>query len=94
MCVGILTLDCLIAESQSLKDKRHVLSSLTERIRRSFNVAICEVEYQDQWQRSRLAAVFVNTSWRMMQSTMAKVAEFAGHDHRLEVLGVETRQLC
>lgn len=94
MCVGVLTLDCLVTESQSLKDKRHVLSSMTERIRRSFNVAICEVEYQDQWQRTRLAAVFVNTSWRMMQSTMAKVAEFAGRDRRLEVLAVETRQLC
>jgi hypothetical protein len=94
MSVGLLTLDCYIGESQSLKEKRHVLSSLTERVRRSFNVAICEVEFQDQWQRTRLAVVFVNTSWRMLQSSMSKMTEFVNRDRRLEILNVETSQLC
>jgi uncharacterized protein YlxP (DUF503 family) len=91
--VGVLILDCMIAGSLSLKDKRHVLSSFTERLRRSFNVAVCEVDYQDQWQRTRLAIVLVNTSWRMLQSSMAKIVEFAERDRQLEVLSFETRQL-
>ena len=94
MTVGLLLLDCFIPESQSLKDKRRVLKSLTERLRRQFNVAIAEVEYQDQWQRAQLAVVLVNTSWRMLQSTSSKLIEFVDRDRRVEVTKTETRQLC
>ena len=94
MTVGLLTLDCYLEESQSLKDKRRILSSLSERIRRSFNVALAEVDYQDQWQRARLALVFVNTDWRMCQSTMSKAVEFIDRDRRLQLLATETRQLA
>jgi uncharacterized protein len=94
LSIGLLLLDCFIPESQSLKDKRSVLSSLTERLRREFNIAIAEVEYQDQWQRAQLAIVFVNTNWRMLQSSMSKLTDYIDRDHRLEVTNTETRQLC
>jgi uncharacterized protein YlxP (DUF503 family) len=93
VCVGVLVLDCIVTESQSLKTKRHVLASLTDRVRRSFNSAVCEVDHQDQWQRSRLAVVLVNTEWRMLQSTMSKVVQFIERDRRLQILDVETRRL-
>jgi uncharacterized protein YlxP (DUF503 family) len=83
-----------VTESRSLKDKRHVLSSLSERLKRSFNVAVCEVEYQDQWQRTQIAVVGVNTNWRMLQSTLSRVSEFVDRDRRLQVIDVQTRQLC
>jgi len=83
-----------MSESQSLKDKRRILSSLTERLRRQFNVAIAEVEYQDQWQRAQLAIVFVNTNWRMLQSSMSKLTEYVDRDRRVEITNTETRQLC
>jgi hypothetical protein len=92
--VGLLLLDCFIAESQSLKDKRRVISSLSERLRRQFNIAIAEVEYRDQWQRAQLAIVFVNTNWRMLQSSMSKLTEYVDGDGRLEITNTETRQLC
>lgn len=94
MTIGLLLLDCFMSESQSLKDKRRILSSLTERLRRQFNVAIAEVEYQDQWQRAQLAIVFVNTNWRMLQSSMSKLTEYVDRDGRVEVTNTETRQLC
>ncbi len=90
----MLLLDCFMSESQSLKDKRRILSSLTERLRRQFNVAIAEVEYQDQWQRAHLAIVFVNTNWRMLQSSMSKLTEYVDRDRRVEITNTETRQLC
>lgn len=93
MCIGVLIVDCLVTESLSLKSKRHVLTSLIDRIRRSFNVAAAEIEFQDQWQRSRLAFVLINTNCRMMQSTLAKLEEFLYRERRISILGVETRQL-
>ena len=94
MTVGLLILDCYIPESQSLKDKRRILSSLSERLRRQFNIAIAEVEYQDQWQRAQLAIVLVNTNWRMLQSSMSKLTEYVDRDRRVEITNTETRQLC
>jgi len=92
--IGLLLLDCFMAESQSLKDKRRILTSLTERLRRQFNVAIAEVEYQDQWQRAQLAVVFVNTNWRMLQSSISKLTGYVDRDRRVEVTNAETRRLC
>lgn len=94
MSIGLLLLECFIPESQSLKDKRRILSSLSERLRRQFNIAIAEVEYQDQWQRAQLAIVFVNTNWRMLQSSMSKLTEYVDRDRRVEVTNTETRQFC
>ncbi|HTW90322.1 MAG TPA: DUF503 domain-containing protein [bacterium] len=94
MTVGLLLLDCFMPESQSLKDKRRILTSLTERLRRQFNIAVAEVEYQDQWQRAQLAVVLVNTNWRMLQSSMSKLTEYIDRDRRVEITNTETRQLC
>jgi uncharacterized protein len=94
LTIGLLLLDCYISESQSLKDKRRILASLTERLRRQFNIAIAEVEFQDQWQRARLAIVLVNTNWRMLQSSMSKLTEYVDRDRRVEITNTDTRQLC
>ncbi len=94
MSVGLLLLDCYMPESQSLKDKRRILTSLEERLRRQFNIAVAEVEYQDQWQRAQLAIVMVNTNWRMLQSSMSKLTEYVDRDRRVEITNTETRQLC
>ena len=94
MTVGLLVLDCFLPGCLSLKDKRQVLRSLVDRTRREFNVSICEVEFQDQWQRSRLAAVTANTEWPMAQKTLNRIIGLAENDHRLNVLDSEIRQLC
>ena len=46
--------------SGSLKDKRQVIRSLQERLRRQFNVAVAEVEEQDAWQTAVLGLVVVS----------------------------------
>jgi uncharacterized protein YlxP (DUF503 family) len=94
MTVGLLLVDCYIGGSQSLKDKRRVMKSLTERLRRGFNIAVCEYDSQDKWQRSRLAIVTVNTQWRMAQSAMTKMLEFLERDRRVTILDSQIQQLC
>jgi len=46
--------------SGSLKDKRQVIRSLQERLRRRFNVAVAEVEEQDAWQTAVLGLTVVS----------------------------------
>ena len=58
--IGVLTLEMRLEHSHSLKDKRHVVKGLKDRLRRKFNVAVAEIDYQDLWQRALVAAVTVS----------------------------------
>ena len=58
--IGVLTLELRLEYSHSLKDKRHVVLGLKERLRNKFNVAVAEIDYQDLWQRALIAAVTVS----------------------------------
>ena len=60
--VGVLTLELRIDESHSLKDKRHIVKGLKDRLRHKFNVAVAEIDYQDLWQRALIAAVTVSSA--------------------------------
>jgi uncharacterized protein YlxP (DUF503 family) len=93
MVVGLLTLELHFPGARSLKDKRHVLHGLQARIRKQYNVSVAEVEFQDLWQRSRLAVVAVNTDQVHLESTLQAVAAEAASardgelvDQQLEVL--------
>jgi uncharacterized protein len=59
--IGVLTLELRLENSHSLKDKRHVVASLKERLRNKFNVAVAEIDHQDLWQRAAVAAVTVSS---------------------------------
>lgn len=59
--VGVLTLELHLDEAHSLKDKRHTVKGLKDRLRGKFNVAVAEIDYQDVWQRSLISAVTVSS---------------------------------
>jgi uncharacterized protein YlxP (DUF503 family) len=55
MLVALERFDLRIPGVGSLKEKRHVVKTLTSAIRSKFNVSVAEVDHQDLWQRSALA---------------------------------------
>lgn len=58
--VGVLILELSMEDSHSLKDKRHYVKSLKDRLRSKFNVAVAEIDHQDLWQRGTVAVVTVS----------------------------------
>ncbi len=74
MVIGLLTLELHFPGARSLKDKRHVLQGLQARIRKQFNVSVAEVDFQDLWQRARLAVVSVNTDQVHLERVLQAVA--------------------
>jgi uncharacterized protein YlxP (DUF503 family) len=58
--IGVLTLDIVVEQSHSLKEKRHVIQSLKDRLRERFNVAVAEIDGLDSWQHAIVAAVTVS----------------------------------
>jgi uncharacterized protein len=65
MIVGIAVCECIIYDAHSLKDKRAVLQRILTRLKQKFNVSVSEVDYQDVWQRTKIAIAAV-TSTRVM----------------------------
>ena len=58
--IGVLTLEIHVEDSHSLKDKRHVVKSLNDRLRQRFNVSTAEIDGLDSWQNSVVAVVTVS----------------------------------
>jgi uncharacterized protein YlxP (DUF503 family) len=80
--IGVLTLEIVLQNSHSLKDKRHVVKSLQDRLRGKFNVAVAEIDYQDMWRRAVVAAVTVSSSHghaeKVLQSVEEEAADLLG----------------
>jgi hypothetical protein len=74
MPVGLLTLEIHISEAQSLKDKRHVLRSLKDRLRAHFNVAVSELDHQEVWQRSRVGVVTISGDAKHLEESVQAIA--------------------
>jgi uncharacterized protein YlxP (DUF503 family) len=75
--VGVLTLELRLEGAQSLKDKRHVVRSLKDRLRNKFNVAVAEIDYQDLWQRAAVAAVTVSADHEYAEKLLRSVEDEA-----------------
>jgi len=75
--IGVLTLELRFDYAHSLKEKRHVVQSLKDRLRHKFNVAVAEIDYQDLWQRSAIAVVTVSSDRENAEKVLAGVEEEA-----------------
>jgi len=71
--VGVLTLELQLSEAHSLKDKRHAVKGLKDRLRSKFNVAVAEIDYQDLWQRALISAVTVSGDHTRAEQTLQLV---------------------
>ena len=60
----------------SLKDKRHVLKGLKEKVRARFEVSVAEVDHQDVWQRATLAIAYVSADARHANTVISKAMDF------------------
>lgn len=77
--IGVLTLHIHVEHSHSLKEKRHVVKSLKDRLRERFNIAVAEIDHLDSWQSAVVAAVTVsNDRVRAEQILSAVEAQAAG----------------
>ncbi|OGP64338.1 MAG: hypothetical protein A2170_16860 [Deltaproteobacteria bacterium RBG_13_53_10] len=89
MVVGICQLDLRIPENHSLKEKRHVLRKLIDRVKARFNVAISEVGDNDLWQRSQIGICTVGNDRRHVNSSLDKVIDFIERMNLAEMLHTE-----
>ena len=71
--VGVITLEMRLDESHSLKDKRHFVKGLKDRLRSRFNVSVAEIDYQESWQRGLVAAAVVSSDHALAEQILQSV---------------------
>jgi uncharacterized protein YlxP (DUF503 family) len=89
MVIGICQLDLRIPQNHSLKEKRHVLRKLIDRVRHRFNVAISEVGDNDLWQRAQIGFCTIGNDRRYINSSLDKVVHFIEQMNLVEMIRSE-----
>ena len=75
--VGVLTMELRIEHAHSLKEKRHVVKSLKDRLRHKFNVSVAEIDDQDLHNSAVIAAATVSSSRDFAERVLRSVEEEA-----------------
>jgi uncharacterized protein YlxP (DUF503 family) len=71
--VGVITFELRLDESHSLKDKRHFVKGLKDRLRSRFNVSVAEIDYQESWQRGLVAVAVVSSDQAHAEQVLQSV---------------------
>lgn len=75
MVIGYLELDLHFPHARSLKDKRRELSSLNDRIRQRYNVAVAELDFQDTWQRAKVGVAALSGQQALVEQVLARIRD-------------------
>ena len=86
MLVALERFDLRIPGCRSLKEKRHVLKSLTNAIRSTFNVSVAEVDHHDLWQRTAIAVATTGAEQFHVRKVMQQVERFVEAWGQVEVI--------
>jgi uncharacterized protein YlxP (DUF503 family) len=78
--IAVGTVELHLPDVGSLKDKRHVLRGLKEKLRARFEVAVAEVDHHDIWQRATLAVACVSHDGRHANEVVTKAVGYI-EDH-------------
>ncbi len=93
MYVGVIQAELLIEGARTLKEKRMVLRSMKDRIRRHFNVSVAEVGDNDLWDRSIVAIALVANDHRFVESCCDRILNFVERSPGVSVLDSQTEIL-
>lgn len=89
MIIGSCSLKLMIYESNSLKDKRHVIKSIMGRIQSRFNISISEVDLHESWKSSIIGFACVTNDTKHANQIVSNVIKFIDEDSRVEIVDYE-----
>ena len=86
MIVGCCEIELYIYESYSLKDKRMVIKSIIEKMKRRYNISISEVGDNDIWNKSSIAFCTVSNGMTNVNKIIQEGIDFLELDDRIEII--------
>ena len=100
MIVGLVACECIIYDAHSLKEKRAVLQRIMTRLKQKYNISIAEVDFQDTWQRTKIAMAVVSSARNPAEIELQNALKFIDsfpeietndHRYRMALMRIEVR---
>lgn len=86
MLAALCRFDLRIPGCTSLKQKRHVVKTLTASLRQKFNVSVAEVDHHDLWQRTAIGVASVAEEGYHLKRVMHQVERHIGTFPAIEMI--------
>ena len=93
MIIGACSLKLNIFESNSLKDKRHIIKSIIGKLQSRFNISIAEVDLNDSWQSAVIGFACVTNDTQYANQVISNVIKFIDNDSRVEIVDANIEML-
>ena len=74
--VSMIQFRILLPPLESIKDKRHIVSSLKEKLANKFHMSVAEVDLQDSFVYAQIGAAYVSNSRAFGEAVMHKALRF------------------
>lgn len=91
MYVGALTLDVLLGDVHSLKQKRSLVRPVIAELRRKFSVSVSETGHQDLYRRAEIGVAVVASTAAHARELMDGCERFVAGRPELELLSARQR---
>jgi uncharacterized protein YlxP (DUF503 family) len=77
MPIGKIVLEIEIEHAQSLKDRRQVVRSMKDKLRRHFNVSVAELDEALVWNRASLGLAAISASTAYLRGQLERIEKAA-----------------
>ncbi|MBI1374237.1 MAG: DUF503 family protein [Phycisphaera sp.] len=89
-----MQVELLIGDAMSLKDKRRVVLSVKDRMRRAHNVSVAEVGEADAMRTAVLGIAAVSNDGRHAQGVLSRILDELRNDRRFSIGDHQTEILA
>jgi len=86
--VGIMVLDLHSNSSHSLKEKRQIVSSMKEKLKKKWNISLIESDYQDLWQKIQIAIAMMANSKTIVEKAFDQIENFIFMNYPVQIVTV------
>jgi uncharacterized protein YlxP (DUF503 family) len=93
MVIGVCRIVLSIDKAFSLKEKRHVIKSIIERLRSRFNASVAEAGLNDKWKSAVIGIACVSNEASHADSMIANIVNFVDNDGRVVLVDYTTETI-
>mgnify|MGYP000926050819 CR=1 FL=1 len=90
MVIGVCRIELSMSEVFSLKEKRHILKSIIDRLKSRYNVSVAEVGLNDKWRNAVIGVACVSNETGHADSMLDNVVKFVENDGRVVLVNYGT----
>lgn len=93
MIIGSARITIRLFSPESLKEKRHILKNVINKIKTNHNVSVAEVSLNDKWQMAELGLACVSNDSKFVDTTFNSIINLIEGDCRVEIIKVDIEML-